>query len=218
MALFANYVHTVKECRQTLKEQDGLQDIKQNSLLGSRVSSYSCRYIQIRKWQIVDSLPRLLRFTEIALYHLNETQFSLSIGELIQMVLEPFYSLMQKIRKEKFKPNEHENREQNLLLSNIAHAGCRAIQKHHVTRTHTWHYSGFFQFQHVSSFLFCFELGGSDQQCKTRQLHDCDPLQLMWYIMVLKKTRLIKQTCICTFYITNSTSWHESEWRGSVLN
>ena len=41
------------------------------------------RHIQIHKWQIVDSLPGLLRLTEIALYHLNETQFSFNVGELL---------------------------------------------------------------------------------------------------------------------------------------
>ena len=60
------------------------------SLLGSGVSSYSCRYIQIRKWQIVDSLPGLLRLTEIALYRLNQTLFSFNVGELIWMVLNVF--------------------------------------------------------------------------------------------------------------------------------
>ena len=38
------------------------------------------------------------------------------------MVLEVFYSLMQKVGKEKFKPNEHEIRELHLILSNISQA------------------------------------------------------------------------------------------------
>ena len=77
---------------------------------------------RICKWQIADSLPVLLRLTEIILYRLNQTRFSRNVGELIWIVLHMFYSVMNENGYKKVKPSEDEIIQLNLILSNISQA------------------------------------------------------------------------------------------------
>ena len=98
---------------------------------------------RISKWQIADSLPVLLRLTEIILYRLNQTRFSRNVGELIRIVLHLFRSVMNENGHKKVKPSEDEIIQLNLILSNISQAVAQhgnTISQEHI---HGRNVSGF---------------------------------------------------------------------------
>ena len=88
----------------------------------AELAPHSLTHERISKWQIADSLPVLLRLTEIILYRLNQTRFSRNVGELIRIVLHMFYSVMNENGYKKVKPSEDEIIQLNLILSNISQA------------------------------------------------------------------------------------------------
>ena len=92
----------------------------------AELAPHSLTHERISKWQFADSLPVLLRLTEIILYRLNQTQFSRNIGELIWIVLHLFYSVMNENGYKKVKPSEDEIIQLNLILSNIS----QAVEQH----------------------------------------------------------------------------------------